>query len=164
MTPQNNSVPLRKQKYLQMNRIKEILAEKGMTVNELAVKLNRSRQSLSRQIQGKMLVETAEEIARALGVALWELFVSPGDVKNEKMVAFIHYKGTSHTPTTVDEMMSIIKDWKEEEFLESCHRHDFQHLREQHAEDKNIQCLMDSLCALLRNDCTKQQEINQQDK
>lgn len=65
-----------------MNRIKEILAQKDMTVVGLATKLGKSPQALHRQIQGKMLVETAEEIANALGVELWELFASPNIVSN----------------------------------------------------------------------------------
>lgn len=51
-----------------------------MTVNELAERLNISRQALSRQIQGKMLIETAERIANALNVPIWQLFVSEKDV------------------------------------------------------------------------------------
>ena len=61
-------------------RIKEILKEKGMTVQELADKLGISRQALSRQIQGKLLVETAQVIADALDVPLWQLFADPGEV------------------------------------------------------------------------------------
>ena len=57
-----------------MIRIKEILKEKGMTVSELSDLLGVSRQALSKQIQGKMLVETAERIAKALGVPVSSLF------------------------------------------------------------------------------------------
>lgn len=61
-------------------RIKEILKERGMTVQELADKLGISRQALSRQIQGKLLVETANTIADALDVPLWQLFAEPGEM------------------------------------------------------------------------------------
>ena len=63
-----------------MTRIKEILKERGMTVNQLADMLSTSRQALSKQIQGKMLVETAQRIADTLGVPLWELFVSKDEI------------------------------------------------------------------------------------
>lgn len=63
-----------------MTRIKEILKEKGITVQELADMLEISRQALSKQIQGKMLVETAQRIASKLDVPLWQLFASPKDV------------------------------------------------------------------------------------
>lgn len=64
-----------------MIRIKEILKEKGMTVNQLADMLDISRQALSKQIQGKMLVETAQPIADAIGVPMWQLFASPSDIQ-----------------------------------------------------------------------------------
>lgn len=64
-----------------MTRIKEILKEKEMTVNQLADMLDISRQALSKQIQGKMLVETAQRIADALNVPMWQLFASPNDIQ-----------------------------------------------------------------------------------
>ena len=67
-----------------MTRIKEILKEKGLTVNQLADMLEISRQALSKQIQGKMLVETAQRIAEALDVPMWQLFASPDEVKGEE--------------------------------------------------------------------------------
>lgn len=67
-----------------MTRIKEILREKQLTVNDLAEMLGISRQALSKQIQGKMLVETAERIATALNVPMWQLFASPDEVNPKK--------------------------------------------------------------------------------
>lgn len=67
-----------------MTRIKEILKEKGLTVNQLADMLEISRQALSKQIQGKMLVETAQRIAEALDVPMWQLFASPEEVLPKK--------------------------------------------------------------------------------
>lgn len=67
-----------------MTRIKEILKEKGLTVNQLADMLEISRQALSKQIQGKMLVETAQRIAEALNVPMWQLFASPEEVRSKK--------------------------------------------------------------------------------
>lgn len=67
-----------------MTRIKEILKEKGLTVNQLADMLEISRQALSKQIQGKMLVETAQRIAGALDVPMWQLFASPEEVQPKK--------------------------------------------------------------------------------
>lgn len=55
--------------------IKEILKEKGWSVEQLANELGISRQALSRQIKGKLLVETAERIANTLDVPLWRLFI-----------------------------------------------------------------------------------------
>lgn len=55
-------------------RIKEVMKEKGVGVQELADRLNVSRQALSRQINGNLMVDTAQRIADALGVSIAELF------------------------------------------------------------------------------------------
>ena len=64
-------------------RIKEILKEKNMTVQELADILNISRQALSKQIQGKLLVETAQNIANTLNVPIWQLFADPAEIQTK---------------------------------------------------------------------------------
>ena len=77
-----------------MTRIKEILKEKGLTVNQLADMLEISRQALSKQIQGKMLVETAQRIAASLDVPLWQLFASPSEIgSNERNVIICPHCG-----------------------------------------------------------------------
>lgn len=58
-------------------RIKEVLKEKGVGVQELADKLGISRQTLHKQINGNILVETAQNIADALDVPISELFEKP---------------------------------------------------------------------------------------
>lgn len=71
-------------------RIKEILKEKGITLSQLADTMGVSRQALSRQVAGKLLVEKAEEIATALNVPMWQLFASPEEVAGGgSFVAFI---------------------------------------------------------------------------
>lgn len=62
-------------------RIKEILKEKGITLSQLADTMGVSRQALSRQVAGKLLVEKAEEIANALDVPMWQLFASSEEVQ-----------------------------------------------------------------------------------
>ena len=100
---------------MRMTRIKEILREKGMTVNDLADKVGVSRQALSKQIKGKMLVETADKIATALGVPLWQLFVSPNDIigANEELTALIQHKGNFYKATTMAELEKIVYKIKE---------------------------------------------------
>ena len=71
-------------------RIKEILKEKGITLSQLADTMGVSRQALSRQVAGKLLVEKAEEIATALNVPIWQLFASSEEVAGSgDFVAFI---------------------------------------------------------------------------
>lgn len=50
------------------------MKEKGVGVQELADKLGVSRQTMSKQLKGNILVETAQSIADALGVSITELF------------------------------------------------------------------------------------------
>lgn len=84
-------------------RIKEILKEKGMTLQELADKMDVSRQALSRQVAGKLLVEKAEEIACMLDVPMWQLFVSPEEVQKENSVIVCPHCGNSIKVTITKE-------------------------------------------------------------
>lgn len=64
-----------------MNRIKEILKEQGVTINELADKLGISRVTLSTQINGTANIVSYEKIATALNVPMWQLFASPEEIQ-----------------------------------------------------------------------------------
>lgn len=70
-------------------RIKEILKTKGMSVQELADKMGISRQALSRQINGKLLVDTAGKIAFTLGVPLWQFFATPEERAKDEEASII---------------------------------------------------------------------------
>lgn len=64
-----------------MNRIKDIIKEKGITINELAEKLGITRVTLSSQINGTANIVSYEKIAAALDVPMWQLFASPSEVQ-----------------------------------------------------------------------------------
>lgn len=64
-----------------MNRIKEILKEQGVTINELADKLGISRVTLSTQINGTANIVSYEKIATALNAPMWQLFASPEEIQ-----------------------------------------------------------------------------------
>ncbi len=64
-----------------MNRIKDILKEKGITINELAEKMGLNRVTLSSQINGTANIVSYEKIASALNVPMWQLFASPEEVQ-----------------------------------------------------------------------------------
>lgn len=55
-------------------RIKEILAEKGMTMADLAEKAKMQQPAISRAMTGNPTIETLERIAAALSVNVTELF------------------------------------------------------------------------------------------
>lgn len=95
-------------------RIKEILKEKGMTLQELADKMDVSRQALSRQVAGKLLVEKAEEIACMLDVPMWQLFVSPEEVAGSgSFVAFVKSGIKTYHANSLSELEKIVQEIKE---------------------------------------------------
>ena len=99
-------------------RVKEIVKSKGMTINELAMKLGITRQALSKQIKGKLLVETAERIANALEVPVWQLFVSEDEIleshglepraKTPEFVAMIKNGDDFYCATSISEAREIL--------------------------------------------------------
>lgn len=67
-----------------MNRIKDILKERGITINELAEKMGLNRVTLSTQINGTANIVSYEKIATALNVPMWQLFASLEEVQPKK--------------------------------------------------------------------------------
>lgn len=62
-----------------MNRIKEVIKEKGYTVTSLAQRLGIARESLSRMLVSPSY-PTLEKISNALDIPMWQLFASKEDV------------------------------------------------------------------------------------
>ena len=58
-------------------RIKEIIKEKGMTIQSLADKMGINRVNLSSSINGNPTIETLGKIASAIGVPVTDLFERP---------------------------------------------------------------------------------------
>ena len=85
-----------------------------MTLQELADKMDVSRQALSRQVAGKLLVEKAEEIACMLDVPMWQLFVSPEEVAGSgDFVAFIKSGIKTYHANSLSELEKIVQEIKE---------------------------------------------------
>lgn len=55
-------------------RVKEIIKEKGLTMQEVSDKIGIVRDTLTRQINGNPTIETLQKIANALDVTVPELF------------------------------------------------------------------------------------------
>ena len=56
-------------------KVKEILRDKGMTINDLANVMGINRVTLSNIIKGNPTLETLQKIANSLGVKITELFM-----------------------------------------------------------------------------------------
>ena len=57
-------------------RIKEVIKEKGLSIQEVAERMGITRVGLSQHVNGNPSVEVLERIAIAIGVESWELFKS----------------------------------------------------------------------------------------
>jgi len=69
------------------------------------------RQALSCQVTGKLFVEKAEEIATALNVPIWQLFVSPNKVAGggEELTAFVSYRGEFFSTHSKEELKEYVE-------------------------------------------------------
>lgn len=64
-----------------ITRLKEIMQEKGITSVALAQMMNVSKVTISSLINGKtQSLDTISNAATALGVPVWQLFISPEEV------------------------------------------------------------------------------------
>lgn len=88
-------------------RVKEICKEKGITMEQLAINLHITPNTLTRNINGNPTIETLEKIANALKVEFWELFTS--DTSRSELTALIEYKNTFYKADTLDGLKDIIK-------------------------------------------------------
>lgn len=65
-------------------RVTEITKQQGLTLQDLADKINVSRQSLANTLlKGNPTIETLSKIATALEVPIWQLLVSPEEVAQQ---------------------------------------------------------------------------------
>ena len=62
-------------------RIRDIIEQKGITTKELAERMGISQSALNQHISGNPSIKVLTSIASNLGVDIWELFVSPDEVR-----------------------------------------------------------------------------------
>ncbi len=84
--------------------VKEICKKKGLTIQDLADKMEMKRESLSRAINGNPTLETLEKIAFALGVDISELFTpfSGG------IIGVIRIKDTNYNINSVSDLSRLL--------------------------------------------------------
>ena len=90
-------------------RIKEVIKERGTSVQDLAEKMGISRVGLSQHINGNPSVEVLERIAEALDVEVWELFERQD---KDELTALVEYGKNYYKASTVDELEDIIQKIK----------------------------------------------------
>lgn len=85
-------------------RVKEICKEQGITIGELADRMQMVRESLSRAINGNPTLETLEKIANALSVPVTELFEKSSD---GKIMGFVKVGDTVHEVKSAEDVKNL---------------------------------------------------------
>lgn len=92
-----------------MNRIEEILKEKGIKKTDFAEMMNTSRQNVNSLLKNPT-ASKLEEIATALNVPIWQLFTSPEEVAGKSdLTALIRFRGQVYQADTVEELKEVVK-------------------------------------------------------
>ncbi|WP_353122681.1 helix-turn-helix domain-containing protein [Dysgonomonas capnocytophagoides] len=86
-------------------RIKEILKEKGLTMEQLSERLGITRITLTRNINGNPTIDTLQKIAKELNVDFLELFAT---TSKTELTALIEYKNDFYKAETIEELEKII--------------------------------------------------------
>ena len=92
-------------------RIKEICKEKGITLEDLAKRLGILRTSLSQALsRNSFSTDKLSDIANALNVPMWQLFVSPEEVAGgeDELTASISYKGEFFNTHSMQELKQYV--------------------------------------------------------
>lgn len=86
------------------HKVKELCRDKGITIKELAEKMDIAPESLSRAINGNPQLSTIRKIAETLGVSVTDLF----DSSEDELLAIVVCAGETHTATTKVELKKIV--------------------------------------------------------
>lgn len=89
-------------------RIKEVLKEKGETIQSISEILGINRVSLTNSINGNPTIETLEKIAGALNVEVWELFTPT--TNKEELTALVDHQGKLYKANTIEDLQKIIDE------------------------------------------------------
>lgn len=85
--------------------VKEVCKEKGLTIQDLADKMEMKRESLSRAINGNPTLETLERIANALEVDVPELFTSSS---SGGIIGVIRIRDTNYNINSVPDLSRLL--------------------------------------------------------
>lgn len=89
-------------------RVKELLAERGLTQKELAKKMGVAEISLSRSLRNNPSMETLKKIADALKVKLSDLF----EKKESDIIGFLRVHGYLKQVASLEDLEQLVDDIK----------------------------------------------------
>ncbi|WP_308547777.1 helix-turn-helix transcriptional regulator [uncultured Parabacteroides sp.] len=93
-------------------RIKEVIREQGFTVQSVADKIGKSKQSLHGIIEkGNPTINTLSDIADAINVPISKLYEEA--IGEGELTALIQHKGDFYKATTIEELEKIVAEIKE---------------------------------------------------
>jgi transcriptional regulator with XRE-family HTH domain len=95
-------------------KIKEILKEKGMTMQQLAERLGIHRTNLSTSLSGNPTLSRLEEIAIILDVKVTDLFKEDEGVKEKKLNGFVEFDDKIYKINAVEDLEELLNKVKEE--------------------------------------------------
>jgi transcriptional regulator with XRE-family HTH domain len=83
-------------------RLKEVCKAKGFTLSQIAEKLDISRETLSRSINGNITLNRLSEIADIIGVQVTEL------ISVNQLSGFVEYNGTIYRIQSVQDIERLL--------------------------------------------------------
>lgn len=93
-------------------RIKEVIREQGFTVQSVADKIGKSKQSLHGIIEkGNPTINTLSDIADAINVPISKLYEEANG--ESELTALIQHKGDFYKATTIEELKKIVAEIEE---------------------------------------------------
>jgi transcriptional regulator with XRE-family HTH domain len=95
-------------------RIKEIIKEKGMTMQQLAEELGIHRTNLSTSLSGNPTLSRLEDIAKILDVKVTDLFRVDEGVKEKKLNGFVEFDGEIFRINSIEDLVELLNKVKEE--------------------------------------------------
>lgn len=85
--------------------IDTFLKVKGLSKQDLAKRMDISRENLYRILNGNPTLQNLEKIASALDIQIWQLFPS----SNNSLNGFIEYKGAIHRIQSKNDLEKLLK-------------------------------------------------------
>lgn len=88
-------------------KVKDLIKQKGMTMQQFAEMLGVKRDTLTRNINGNPTLETLERIANALEVDISEIFVR--NTPDSEVSGFVKVKGTIYEVHSFEDLRKLLE-------------------------------------------------------
>jgi len=93
-------------------RVKELMKERGISMQELAEKIGGNREVISRALNGNPTYSVLANIAAALNVSVPELFISENKLPKHELRGFIFFDGKLYTIDDYGDLLKVSEEVK----------------------------------------------------